>query len=357
MNTNKSSIKNRLKVETQPRIRQNNQFLLVVDERVATNVMEGKTSFGVVEGDDEFNSPEYRRNMNLHSLLGNNLGEIIKAPPDKDLSLAKKIHDEDWLMFYEFPYGFFLDPKDNNGLEKSQMSVKCIAMGKVGFITDDEFCYYPNLLDALKSDMGVIRKAVIQILQSPSNDGFAMVTHPGHHAGPNYLGGYCYINNVAIAAKSLIDCGKSCAIVDVDYHGGDGTYDCLGRLPGVDFVSIHAKHDYPEIEMYHNGREMPFGTTWAQYKKVLQNVVNAWTEKDVIIVSLGFDTMETDPLTHEKEEDGSHGGFELSQQDFFEMGKLFGKCENQILFIQEGGYDLQNVPQACVKLIQGFRNS
>merc|ERR1711964_373334 len=173
------------------------------------------------------------------------------------------------------------------GRGKANYSVK--ARSKVvGYITDEDLgILRKDLPEILKSDMGIVKKSVNMILENRYYDVFAMCTHPGHHAGKNTLGGYCFLNNAAIAAKSLLNAGLKVSLIDVDYHGGDGTYHCLDRLEGLNYVSIHAKDDYPEVEMFENGRALPFGTTWKSYSNVLKEVLNSWADVDVVIVSLG----------------------------------------------------------------------
>ena len=71
------------------------------------------------------------------------------------------------------------------------------------------------------------------------------------------------MNNASVLAKLLIGKNKTVAIIDVDYHGGDGTYDCRCRLgENAEFVSIHAKDDYPEIQMQEHGIECPPKMNW-----------------------------------------------------------------------------------------------
>jgi acetoin utilization deacetylase AcuC-like enzyme len=69
---------------------------------------------------------------------------------------------------------------------------------------------------------------------------FALCRPPGHHSGADYLGGYCYLNNAAIAARAAVAAGRRVAILDVDYHHGNGTQDIFYESGDVLFVSIHA---------------------------------------------------------------------------------------------------------------------
>jgi acetoin utilization deacetylase AcuC-like enzyme len=310
-------------------------------------VKKGKLKFGHHENDD-FNSPELRRNSNLKQILEKNLGKVFGSEAESDLNLAKLVHDEGYASFLENPSACKI-----NKLQKGPQNFSVKLKSKVvAYITDEDLdCITRDLPNILKSDMGVVKKSVNTMLENRYHDVFAMPTHPGHHAGKNTLGGYCFLNNAAIAAKYLLNAGMKVSLVDVDYHGGDGTYHCLDRLEGLRYVSIHAKNDYPEVEMFENGRELPFGTTWKAYSNVLQAVLNSWADVDVVIVSLGFDALASDPLTHD--DDG--GGFELTPANFYNMGKMFGSMNQQLLFIQEGGYDIENIPNVCSRFLRGVK--
>eukprot|EP00494_Astrolonche_serrata_P024237 UN24495 len=200
----------------------------------------------------------------------------------------------------------------------------------------------------LHADLGIIEKSVDIVLNKPEKElinVFGMVTHPGHHAGPAYLSGYCYMNNISIAAKLLRNAGKRVGIVDIDYHGGNGTYDMVleKRLDDtVKFVSLHVDGGYPYVEMDKYGRNLSRKTNWKTYSKKLKDVLDSWSDLDVILVSLGWDTYYDDPL----------GGFDengLFDNDYYFMGKMFHDMNKDILFLQEGGYAIDNLPTLSQK--------
>eukprot|EP00493_Phyllostaurus_siculus_P013941 UN14152 len=91
----------------------------------------------------------------------------------------------------------------------------------------------------LADDMGVLQMSVDVL--STCSIVYALTTMPGHHAGPHSYGGYCYLNNAVIAARMLQARGQRVAVLDLDYHGGDGTYQFDLPL----FASIHINNDYP----------------------------------------------------------------------------------------------------------------
>jgi len=326
-------------------------FYVVVNQNVLNSVLAGELEYEVFECDD-MNHPNLRRNMNLNKLLSNNIGIAIGAPSEVDLELAHDLTDPELTIFLESPNAFYIEKSKK---KKFEWSIQCFdrKIGRVGYHTDESVEMFPNLAKSLMEDMGVVRAAAKTALRNPNSDLYAMPTHPGHHAGPNHIGGYCYLPNAAVLGKLLQDSGRKVAILDIDYHGGNGTYDVMHKMPGVEFVSIHAKDDYPDVKMYKHGRELPYGTTWKKYSKCLRRVLKKWKHTDIIVVSLGWDTLDTDPLTH----DDVGGGFELSQDDFAKMGTIFGSLPQQILFIQEGGYDIDNIPDTCLKMMTAFTDA
>ena len=85
------------------------------------------------------------------------------------------------------------------------------------------------------------------------NSSFALCRPPGHHAGKDYAGGYCFINNASVAANWLTQKGKT-AILDIDYHAGNGTQDIFYERDDVLTISIHGDPDFEDrwhLFLYH----------------------------------------------------------------------------------------------------------
>ena len=142
---------------------------------------------------------------------------------------------------------------------------------------------------------------------------FALTRPPGHHASADVFGGYCYLNNVAIAAQWLCDQGLRPAILDVDYHHGNGTQAIFYRRSDVFFCSLHADPSfaYPHFLGFGDERgegagdgatlnlPLPRFTAWNAYADALFHADTAITSSgsDVLLVSLGLDTFEHDPIS------------------------------------------------------------
>jgi acetoin utilization deacetylase AcuC-like enzyme len=200
-----------------------------------------------------------------------------------------------------------------------------------------------------------------RVLVEGQRAAFALCRPPGHHAATAAMGGYCYLNNAAIAAQYLIDQGCSrIAILDVDYHHGNGTQEIFYRRSDVLFASIHAdpRVEYPyflgyadergegEGEGYTHNYPLPHGIGWDAYGPALDEAcrnVAAFTP-DVLVVSLGVDTYEHDPISQ----------FRLRTDDFTRIGARIAGVACPTLFVMEGGYAVEALGVNAVNVLTGF---
>ncbi|MDX2075981.1 MAG: histone deacetylase family protein [bacterium] len=184
---------------------------------------------------------------------------------------------------------------------------------------------------------------VAQTLLAGTKKAYALCRPPGHHAGRDFVGGYCYVNNAALAASRMSELGKV-AILDVDYHHGNGTQDIFYDDPNVFFVSLHADPaiDYPHTtgyadeigagagEGFNMNIPMPHGTDENAYFVALDRALRAIQDfgAQALVVSLGFDTYINDPM----------GAFELTIGSYERMGRMIDAMSLPTAYIQEGGY-------------------
>jgi acetoin utilization deacetylase AcuC-like enzyme len=175
---------------------------------------------------------------------------------------------------------------------------------------------------------------------------YALCRPPGHHAGPDYYGGYCYLNNAALAARRLLERGRP-AILDIDYHHGNGTQDIFYASPEVLFVSLHADPNlsYPCFRGYSEERgtgaglgftvnfPLPLDADEQAYREALAQALGEIRafRPDFLVVSLGVDTVQGDPL----------GGLQLPVESFPGLGRMIGSLALPVLVVQEGGYSLR----------------
>ena len=174
---------------------------------------------------------------------------------------------------------------------------------------------------------------------------YGLCRPPGHHAARSMYGGYCFFNNAAIAAEALVRAtGERVAILDVDYHHGNGSQQIFWRRGDVRYVSIHADpdHDYPyflgradetgEGEGVGENLNLPLGpgTTDDEYLVAVDRALEAIAAVpgSVIVVSLGFDTYALDPI----------GTFKLTTAVYHEIGRRTAALGRRLVILQEGGY-------------------
>jgi acetoin utilization deacetylase AcuC-like enzyme len=191
---------------------------------------------------------------------------------------------------------------------------------------------------------------------------YALCRPPGHHAGTDYCGGFCYLNNAAVAAQHLRLAGMSrVAILDVDYHHGNGTQDIFYDRNDVLFISLHAEPDtqYPYFWGHADERgtgpghgytanfPLPRGTSESNWFKTLAHAlfVTAAFNPDALVVSLGVDTFEGDTV----------GDFAISMDGFSALGRRLANMKLPTVLIQEGGYYLDAVGPCVAHVLHQFQ--
>ncbi len=174
---------------------------------------------------------------------------------------------------------------------------------------------------------------------------YGLCRPPGHHAARSMYGGYCFFNNAAIATEELVKAtGERVAMLDVDYHHGNGSQQIFWRRGDVRYVSIHAdpQRAYPyflgradetgEGEGVGENLNIPLraGTTNEEYLVAVDRAVEAIgaVPGSIVVVSLGFDTYGLDPI----------GDFALSTEVYHEVGRRVAALGRRLVILQEGGY-------------------
>ncbi|NEX62947.1 histone deacetylase family protein [Noviherbaspirillum galbum] len=192
---------------------------------------------------------------------------------------------------------------------------------------------------------------------------FALSRPPGHHAGADFLGGYCFINNAAVAAQAFIDGGAHrVAILDVDYHHGNGTQSIFYGRPDVLFQSIHGdpKTEYPFFlghadetgegagAGFNQNYPLPAGSgndAWFAAFDLAASRIRAHAP-DALVVSLGVDTYVGDPISK----------FRLDAPEYLRMGDAIAALGLPTLFIMEGGYAVKEIGDNVASVLRGFRD-
>jgi acetoin utilization deacetylase AcuC-like enzyme len=189
---------------------------------------------------------------------------------------------------------------------------------------------------------------------------YALCRPPGHHAARSVYGGYCYFNNAGVAAQAALTAGATKAVVlDVDYHHGNGTQQLFYGRPDVMYASLHGDPNraYPYYAGWAdetgagNGRganlnvPLPEHVDDERYLAELQRAIDAIDRfgPDVVIVSLGVDTYELDPISD----------FRVTTEGFESQGRAVAALDKPTVVVQEGGYHVGEIGRNVHAFLRG----
>ncbi|MBN1327510.1 MAG: histone deacetylase [Candidatus Cloacimonetes bacterium] len=225
----------------------------------------------------------------------------------------------------------------------------------------------PQTYETATLAAGGILGIVNLIMTGKLNNAFCPVRPPGHHAGYDKAQGYCFINNIAVAARFLQEkwALDKIAIVDFDAHHGNGTQQIFEQDPGVLFCSIHAD---PLFSYPFSGYEEEKGTGPGlgytlncpvkpderdkNWKKVIKNKIFPALEEfkpQFILVSAGFDAFEFDVMSKMRI---TRAGFIWLEKKLIKLARKYS--QKRIIFILEGGYCMNRLPDLAADLTKSL---
>jgi acetoin utilization deacetylase AcuC-like enzyme len=294
------------------------------------------------------------------------LGPTV-CPDDPGLAPVRAVHDEEMITFLATAFAqhrvneelavpvfptFFAPP----GQRRQPDSFE----GKKGFFcTDmevpiDEHTWSAALAAAHCAWTGAMR---VYAGETPV---YALCRPPGHHAGPNFMGGYCYLNNAAVAARALCKHGQRVGVLDIDYHHGNGTQAIFYTDPEVCYASLHIDPHtaYPFFAGHKDeiGEKEGRGTNWNvplppgitenEYLLSLEGLLERYRAFDPqwLVVSAGFDTYLHDPIST----------FQVTTPGFGAIGALIRDLRLPTLVIQEGGYHIPDLGLNVVTFLRAL---
>src|SRR5688572_33004791 len=190
---------------------------------------------------------------------------------------------------------------------------------------------------------------------------YALCRPPGHHAGRSTYGGYCYLNNAALAAQYLLDEGcRRVSVIDIDYHHGNGTQEIFWERDDVQFVSLHGTPDteYPWFLGYADERgegrgegytlnlPLPVGTGWDGYSAAFGTALDAIRHyaPDALVVSLGVDTYAGGP----------NSAFRLELEHYPRIRRLYAGLALPTVIVQGGGYAVAEIGANVAGVLGAF---
>jgi acetoin utilization deacetylase AcuC-like enzyme len=295
------------------------------------------------------------------------LGAIVE-PDATALEAAGRIHDPDYLSFLEQAW----EAWQREGFTGEAIPGSWPARGMSGRRPErieGRLGHYALAADtAIMSGTWAAARAAAEVAltaQSRIADGaaaaFALCRPPGHHAARDLYGGYCFLNNAAIAAQALLDRGAArITVLDIDFHHGNGTQSIFYDREEVQFVSLHGdpRHAFPfylgyadEIgagpgEGFNHNFPLPPGADYDLWSRALaeaRNRVRAFAP-DVLVISLGVDTFARDPISF----------FRLASEDYLRVGAAIADLKRPTLFVMEGGYAVEEIGINTVNVLRGF---
>ena len=296
--------------------------------------------------------------------------EQFVGPDDLDPSLLTRVHSADFIEFLQTAWAEW----EQEGMageaiptvvpaRRMQQRVPRHIEGRLGY-------YCMAMETAITSGTWAAAKssaacaATAHKLVAANQPAFALCRPPGHHAGKDLYGGYCFLNNAAIAVQGFLDDGAGrVALLDVDFHHGNGSQDIFYERDEVLFASLHGRPEdaFPHFLGYADetgsGRgegftinyPLPPGTGFDVWEDALaracRNIVTY--APDALVVSLGVDTFEHDPISF----------FKLTSDDFKTYGERIGRLRLPTLFVMEGGYAVSEIGVNTVNVLDAFQGA
>lgn len=300
---------------------------------------------------------------------GHDFGDVGEL----DMASVRRVHDAEYLDFLETAWEqwtnagatgpaamAFCWPSRRMNSERPPTSIH----GKLGYYSFSADCSITAGTWGAVSAGAALAQSATSAVQNGARAAFALCRPPGHHASKDQFGGYCYLNNAAIAAQQLIDGGCSrVSIIDVDYHHGNGTQDIFYERNDVAYLSIHADPttDFPYFlgfadetgsgngAGYNHNEPLPAGTTWETWSDALDRCVERALEigSEALVISVGVDTFERDPISR----------FKLTSADFPKIGARIEAAKMPTVFVFEGGYAVAEVGENVAAILGGFEHS
>jgi acetoin utilization deacetylase AcuC-like enzyme len=310
----------------------------------------------------------------LRELQARGLG-TIENPPEVELAVLERVHAPRYLRFLAGAWQEWLALDPANAERDALPSCWPIRT----FRTDVEPASFPARMGLYSFDAGspitagtweaarhgaACAVAGARALLAGEGAAFALTRPPGHHAGHDFFGGYCFINNAAVAAQALRDAGATrVAVLDVDYHHGNGTQAIFYERADVHVASLHGDPmtDYPYYlghadergaiagEGFNHNLPLARGTDFATWRAALRSALDgiAAVGAQALVVSLGVDTFEGDPVA----------GFRLKSDDYLRIGEDIARAGLPTVIVFEGGYAVAEVGVNAVNVLEGFEQA
>jgi acetoin utilization deacetylase AcuC-like enzyme len=291
----------------------------------------------------------------------------LTAPREFARTLPRRIHPPAYLEFLEHAHDRW---RDATGLDEHSEAVAYArairgqpfddpphVIAQLGWYSHDNDPILAGTWSAAMAAVDITLTASEDVADGRVNVAYALARPPGHHAAADSFAGYCYLNNIAVAAQAWTDRGARVAILDVDYHHGNGTQQIFYDRDDVLFVSLHADpaDEYPFFlgfsqergwgagEDHNRNFPLPAGTEWDRYGPALDDALKVVRRfaPDGVLVSLGVDTALEDADT-----------FRLVGEDYVRIGDAIAALDRPTVLVQEGGYNLDVIGRNVANVLR-----
>ncbi|MCX2721589.1 histone deacetylase family protein [Roseibium salinum] len=315
-------------------------------------------------------NPEQPRRIEVLKAGAEAAGCRFEAPQDHGLGPIAALHSAEYLVFLQTIHerwsrieGASDEVIPNIHPDRRTASYPRSAVGQAGFHQADTSC--PIAAGTWQAAYWSAQSAIegADLLSSGEQAAYVLSRPPGHHAFADLAGGFCFLNNSGIAAERLLRAGKRPAILDVDVHHGNGTQGIFYERADVLTVSLHADPERFYPFFWGHGAErgegagrgcnlnLPLarGTGDDDYLNTLRTAfehIRAFGT-DVLIVALGLDAYEKDPLK----------GLAVTTPGFNRIGSAIAKLGLPTLLVQEGGYLSDELGQNLTSFLRGFQDA
>ncbi|WP_417829862.1 histone deacetylase family protein [Thalassospira sp.] len=295
------------------------------------------------------------------------LGLDIHRPSDAGMAPIKAIHDDHYLDFLQTIYqewqaeggSELVIPNIHPFNRKGPYPRHHVA--KAGFHLGDTSCPVSETTwqSAYASAQTAI-SAARHVRDGGAQSAYALCRPPGHHASSNIAGGFCYLNNSAIAAQELRAKHDRVAILDIDLHHGNGTQHIFYDRADVMTLSIHADpmdfypffwghaHECGELAGlgFNHNQPLPLGSGDDVFLDALDRALAKVDDfgADAVVIALGLDASRDDPF----------GGLAVSPDGFARIGEKIGTLSCPTVLVQEGGYVSETLAENLYQFLSGF---
>jgi acetoin utilization deacetylase AcuC-like enzyme len=227
-------------------------------------------------------------------------------------------------------------------------SAAMLARLKIPQDFDPDTPFFENIADFARASVSAALDA-LQTARAGQNV-FSLLRPPGHHATREHSMGFCYLNNIAIAALEAAATGaRRLAVFDFDVHHGNGTEEILLNRPGIEFFSIHQHPAYPNTGAQNRGRNcfnypVPPNAPRPRYRSALVHALGDLKHfrPDLVAVSAGFDAYVRDPLAEGP----------LLAEDYHWLGSELRALQVPFFSLLEGGYS-PDLPELILAYLKG----